>query len=561
MLQPNANGPRQSNPEPTADFDRASLRDVPLGRGNPAEIAVLHFGFKALCHALIAHKSLSAIEAGQSDLTALREQYEILDNPLSFSLKGAAAAGIITPSAVLQVSSQVDRGNDARSGRVRFCDKVLLEPLMTQSQIVARVGPTMPSEFLRQDWTVTDLLCREKMGAALLCGQRLFERALGSYRNHVEGGARCSGALDRFANYLEEQMAPLVLGERRRTSLAMGERYLLIFRGGAARQQPDAENTERTSHYRSDQESTVMPNRAAAFEALARRLMQGRGRTDSMAQQPEPMPSSSGKDDFRRLDALAGLREKLCGPDAVARAEAEFNLRAWGGRYSPQVEQDLNLTVRIAREVRREERVIDIARGMFEAGDCLGALFKLDALLKDGPGSSREKVRMLRSEAMTLRRLIHEVIEAPEHPRAPSLVWPDASDAIPLGEALHRAFMNGAEAEVFTDKGFRFYGKLACYVPSPSPQERLPALLSLFHDTKSADLNGATKSRPEGEKITWTLKLSSVVKINFFLYPGPPPQERRAAKECDKKQRSRAANPAPHAEHSDIPPAVDREDR
>ncbi|NDC36534.1 MAG: hypothetical protein EBZ48_00600, partial [Proteobacteria bacterium] len=76
---------------------------------------------------------------------------------------------------------------------------------------------------------------------------------------------------------------------------------------------------------------------------------------------------------------------------------------------------------------------------------------------------------------------------------------------------------------------------------APGPEGRLPEVLSLLGEmprNQTADRpNGSIRARAEFEKTTWTLKLSNISKIKFFLDEGPSPQEIRAAKDRAKRLR------------------------
>ncbi|NDC37816.1 MAG: hypothetical protein EBZ48_07155, partial [Proteobacteria bacterium] len=442
MLYSKSEGPGPGSPQPSADFDLESLRTLSIGRSAPAEIAVLHFGFKALCHAVIAHQALNVLESGRPGRDALCARFGILDAPLSFSLSGASACGVVTPGAVLQFSAH--------------SDPALVAPLTAPRANGVQTGPTLPPDFARLEWNAADLEVRDKMGAALLFAQRLFGRAIDTYRKQTESGAFSHGGLDRYVSYLVEQMHLLCMGEARRTSLLQGEQFLLGLRGTSASPQPSSSDYKPVSPAWVNEISLPRDPRISGYHALVRSLARERGETPAIADDRKPDVPVAEQSDLELLRTLEVLRSKLSSLDRMARAEAQLDLRGWRGRFfSPIVARDLRITTNMAAEVQQEKRILEEVRGLFEIGDCQGALSKVEHLLKGGSPTRRGAIHFLRAEATALQRLIRAVSDAAaeELTRVPSMVWPDAVNPASLAEVLHRAFMRGADAEVFVDNG------------------------------------------------------------------------------------------------------------
>lgn len=515
------------------------IQEISLVSGDKAQIAILHFGFKAFAHAVLASEALKIIESMGGRLDRLQDDLIIKDNPLSFSIHGLRSLGFRVPAAALEISTSVDangrRGIQRQQTRIRFCGPKLLSPLTTSSFGADQTRPTLPQGFGEMIWTRADLSDRAKMGAVMIFARQLFNRAYESFEKHSDGSPNASGALEAFASYLNQSMKTLYQGESRNQSLALGENLILELRGLS-----DPSKFLEPNHLtQADRHDANRPPKMPS-ESILQGLFGKNKNLEPIARRTKICVPVHNQSDREALKLLGTLRQNLLTSERSTRLDAVLDLKSWRGNFSPIVANELSMTRQVAKAVYQEEQTLDSLREMLESGKCFEALELIESGIKDG------SISHLRSEALILRRVILRTLNSPIDSRTPDLVYPDPNSSRRLAEVLHIAFMQGSDAEVFTADGLRFSGKLACYVPDPSASE--PSLLTIIDDMP--------KDRHELELISWRLRLSNVVKINFFLYPEPPPQNVRARKAAEKAAFKQAS--APHATDVGPSPATDQ---
>lgn len=495
-------------------------REISLVSGDKAQIALLHFGFKAFAHAVLASEALKIIETKSGRLDRFEDDFMIRDNPLSFSINGLRSRGFRVPAAALEISTIFDskgkNGTPRPQSRIRFCSPKLLAPLITPSADTHSTGPTLPKNFGEIVWTRADFLDRAKMGVVMIFARQLFNRAYDSFEKHADVSSSASGALEDFASYLNQSMQGLLKGESRNQSLAMGESVLLSQRGLTSSSRVPNLNRPPDARW---EESNRLPkvDSATIWQAL---LAKGKD-LEPIARRSKICVPVSHQSDGEALKLLGTLRQNLISFERSTRLDAVLDLKAWRGNFTPVVANALSMTRALSAAVYNEELTLDSLRELLESGKCFAALEQVESAIQDG------SISHLRSEAIILRKAILRALNSPIDCRTPDLVYPDPNSSRRLAEVLHIAFMQGSDAEVFTADGLRFSGKLACYVPDPDAIE--PNLLTL--------IDYMPKDRHELELLSWRLRLSNIVKINFFLYPEPPPQNVRARKAAEKAAR------------------------
>jgi hypothetical protein len=492
------------------------VREISLVSGDKAQRALLDFGFKAFAHAVLASEALKIIESNRGRLDRLEDNFIIRDNPLSFSIHGLKSLGFRVPRAVLEISPTNDSKSRNRTPRpqpqIRFCSPKLLAPLITPSVTGHSHEPTLPKTFGEIVWTRADLLDRAKMGAVMIFARQLFNRAYESFERHADSSSNSSGALEDFASYLNESMRGLFKGESRNQSLALGERMILALHGLSV---PSSVN--KLTLLRDVREEDIRLPKLNSESILQGLLEKGKD-LDPVARRSKICVPVRNQSDWEALKLLGTLRQNLISCERSTRLDAVLDLKSWSGNFSPVVANYLSMTRALSSAVYKEELALDYMREILESGKCFVALELVDSAIKDG------SISHLKSEALMLRKAILRTLNSPIDSRTPDLVHPDPSSSRRLADLLHIAFMQGSDAEVFTADGLRFSGKLACYVPDPSASE--PYLITL--------IDHMPKERHELELLSWRLRLSNIVKITFFLYPEPPPQDVRARKAAER---------------------------
>lgn len=592
-------------------LDLASIRELSVNPKDPMSIVLLHYGFKAFAHAVLAHEALTVIESGSRDLSRIERRF-LLKEPLSFMLSGVAEAGFVVPKAALKISGQISPSAKRSPARVELCAASLLKPLLNPSAAnvsgsITPAAATLPPNFLKLTWSKNDLLDRAKMGAAFRAAELLFNRSLARFKQHEDHDSFSNGALSELAAYLAVQMEELSKGPKRQVSLGMGSNFLLALRPGFKELSlppikiPDFSDAHLAPPPQEPPPSAPPPTSlgtgrtmggatswADAFAALQRRIGSDAGADSHQLPRKGKLQlkQSLSKGEFKSLEQLENLEVRLCHPDVAKRVDARAELLACDTSHSPRVEAEVIRLNRIVARVDREESSLQLVRMLLEDGKFGAARSKLEVLLSRPaqPEADESELRTrygllyLRADAERLAGLLSEVLTSSEVVEAPTMVWPSADGSMPLYAALQMAFWRGAEAEVFTDKGHRLFGRLGCYMSQePELVQRIPEFLLVFSESahpsrliydvdfsryyigadELKNLDKITEGllaglerygdpkksdermRHEAERFTFRVPLDSVTKIKFYVYKGPTPQEVRA--EIDRRVKAEAS--------------------
>jgi len=488
------NKPRTPSSSREVELERGALEPFTVNVADPFSRYILHYGVKAVAHAAIAHRALDAIENYPDAPTKLIETFKIRANPLSFSLGGLTASGVIVPTAAMTASSVFWADRRTSFDRVDFAHPDLLNPLLAHPSAGKR--SVTPQSYFQLDWSKTDLLDRQKMGATLLIAERVWESCVGLLRSRVVNGEILLGAVENLVHYYSGYLTQLKVGGARQESLAAGEAFL----AGLVRR--DEEVAARVL------EESRLAALAAEPPPLAGSLP--RRPQEKATRRTEKLDGSMSpieREEVSNLIRLRAIRELIHSPDAGNRAEGMALLRQWRGQFTPRVEAELNRTLKQAARLERWLTRIETGLLTFERGDTAEGI----RLVREV--ASHSDIPLIKDEARKLLKTFGHVLTSVARSEHPSDEWPKPGARRRLVDVVQAAYTHGSDAEVICHDGLKRYGRLCFGGITPTALK----LLDFYHE------------------ITWDIDLTTIQSIKFFYDENPVPPRDQSNRSSKKR--------------------------
>lgn len=477
---------RNSTPSPARDGepDRRAFESFTVTSSDPFSRYILHYGVKAIAHAVLAHRALDEIENPCERRARLLETFRVRQSPLSFSLSGLRASDIITPSTALTASTVFWPDRPMSAERLEFAHPDLLNPLLAYQSPGTRTA--IPDSFFKREWSKDDLRDRAAMSATLLVAERLWESCLGLFRRRATGGEILVGSAEQLVNHYSEFIARSKQGVLRSESLAAGETFL-------------------ASLNRRDEEIAARVLEESRLAALAAESSPLEGTLPARPSEPprqratrrtEPQRSSlstAEREEASNILRLRALRDLIHDPDAANRAEGQALLRRWQGTFSPLVEAELNRILRQAARIERWFARLETGLKTFEQGDTAEGIRLVREVV------SHTDIPLIKIEARKLLKTFERVLTNIARAEEPSDEWPKSGARRRLVDVVQAAYNHGSDAEVICHDGLKRQGRLCFGGISPTAVK----LLDFAHE------------------ITWDIDLTTIQSIKFFYDETP----------------------------------------
>ena len=490
------NGPGEQKPHGNgerASLDSRAFDSLRVRATDPFSRLILHFGVKSLAHAALAAEALNLIESDNTtpkDLQRVTSRYLVEDNPLSFSLRGLDALNIPVPPAARSASSVFWPRFFSSPERIGFAHPDFINPLIAQAGLEPTISPPrLPRAFFNLPWSRSDLLEREKMGAALIFGRRVWESCCSLYLKQNPTERFEFGASEKLVQFYSAEISKRFMGDARSESIAAGERFIAeLFQrdeeiaAAALKRSRITPSVDPWVHL--DEQPPSAPHSDAPNGGASRRK--------SINPNPAPGPKKFDKVAADRK-RIAVLSEEIVNEDPDRRFEAAIALRRWQSSFPPELKREVIEALDRLLAVETGFEQLEHGVAAFERGDIDRGFAVVKEVLTDSG------IPVLRKSARNILKRFDGALRSEEITLNPTDSWPHSHGKRPLVEVLQKAYIHGADAEVHRLDGQRCFGRLCLGGSDP----QILKLLNFEHE------------------ITWQIDLHDVQRVRLFYDAEP----------------------------------------